>query len=52
MGPVRLGNIGQDGDRRPFIWEMSALDIARLFGGTYGLGVIYAQAMVGKGPND
>jgi hypothetical protein len=29
-----------------------SLDIARQFGGAYGLGVIYAQAMVGKGPND
>jgi hypothetical protein len=28
------------------------LDIARQFGGAYGLGVIYARAMVGKGPND
>jgi hypothetical protein len=36
--PVHLGNVG--------------LDIARQFGGAYGLGVIYAQAMVGKGPND
>jgi nicotinamidase-related amidase len=28
------------------------LDISRKYGGAYGLGVIYAKAMVGKGPND
>jgi nicotinamidase-related amidase len=28
------------------------LDISRQYGGAYGLGVMYARAMVGKGPND
>ena len=28
------------------------VDIARQYGGAYGLGVIYARAMVGKEPND